>query len=143
MRLLPTWPTSSARSMPCANGSARTQSVGPHTAAGGVSEPTVVAASGVRTTKKGREVLRIALIGCGHIGTVHSYALAQLTRAGLVDAAVTSTFDPDRERAERIAGHHDARATTDLEAALDGADVAWICTWTAGHDEAVAAAAAR
>ncbi len=88
-------------------------------------------------------MLQIALIGCGHIGTVHSYALAQLTRAGLVDAAVTSTFDPDAERAERIAAHHDARATTDLEAALDGADVAWICTWTAGHAEAVRAAVDR
>ena len=88
-------------------------------------------------------MLKIALIGCGHIGTVHSYALAQLTGAGLVDAAVTSTFDPDHERAARIAGHHDARPSTDLEAALDGADVAWICTWTAGHAEAVEAAIAR
>ena len=88
-------------------------------------------------------MLRIALIGCGHIGTVHSYSLAQLTRAGLVDAKVTSTFDPDHERAATIASHHDARACTDLDAALAEADVAWICTWTAGHVEAVDAAIAR
>jgi len=88
-------------------------------------------------------VLRIALIGCGHIGTVHSYALGQLARAGLVDAKVTATYDPDRERAERTAGHHDARAHDTLEHALDDVDVAWICTWTAGHAEAVDAAVAR
>jgi predicted dehydrogenase len=60
-----------------------------------------VAASGARTTSRQGEgdVLRIALIGCGHIGTVHSYALGHLTRAGLVDAAVTTTYDPDHERA--------------------------------------------
>ena len=88
-------------------------------------------------------MLRIALIGCGHIGTVHSYALAQLTRAGLVDAAVTATFDPDAERAAKTARHHDARPFSDLESALDDVDVAWICTWTAGHAEAVTAAVAR
>jgi predicted dehydrogenase len=88
-------------------------------------------------------VLRIALIGCGHIGTVHSYALGQLARAGLVDAAVTSTHDPDRERAERTAAHHGARAHDALDDALDGVDVAWICTWTAGHAEAVRLAVAR
>jgi predicted dehydrogenase len=88
-------------------------------------------------------VLRIALIGCGHIGTVHSYALGQLARAGLVDAGITATFDPDRERAVRTAGHHDAVAFDDLEAALDDVDVAWICTWTAGHAGAVRAAVDR
>ena len=88
-------------------------------------------------------MLRIALIGCGHIGTVHSYALGQLTRARLVDAAITSTFDPVRERAKKIAGHHGAVAHDDLDAALADVDVAWICTWTAGHAEAVDAAIAR
>ncbi len=88
-------------------------------------------------------MLRIALIGCGHIGSVHSYALAQLAGAGLVDAAVTATFDSDRTRAQALARHHDAVAHDDLDAALAAADVAWICTWTAGHAEAVAAATAR
>ena len=31
-------------------------------------------------------MMRIGLIGCGHIGTVHSFALRQLIDAGLVDA---------------------------------------------------------
>ena len=82
-------------------------------------------------------MLRIALIGCGHIGTVHSYALGQLTRAGLVDAGITATYDPDHERAVQTARHHDATAHDSLEAALADVDVAWICTWTAGHAGAV------
>ncbi len=85
-------------------------------------------------------MLRIALIGCGHIGTVHSYALGQLTRAGLVDAGITATYDADHERAVQAARHHDATAHDSLEAALADVDVAWICTWTAGHADAVRAA---
>jgi len=38
--------------------------------------------------------LRIGFVGCGHIATVHSYAIAQLVRAGLVDAAITATSTP-------------------------------------------------
>src|SRR5205085_2197033 len=68
----------------------------------------------------------------------------QLTRAGLVDAGITATFDPDHDRAEQTARHHEgAVAHPTLGAALDDVDVAWICTWTAGHAEAVDAAVAR
>ena len=46
-------------------------------------------------------MMRIGLVGCGHIGTVHAYVLQQLTEAKLVDAALTATFDADPERARR------------------------------------------
>ncbi len=88
-------------------------------------------------------MLRIGLVGCGHIGTVHSYALRQLTDAGLVDAAITSTFDTDPERAQRLAEASNASRAESLEALLDAVDVAWICTWTNGHLPAVEAAVAR
>ncbi len=86
---------------------------------------------------------RIALIGCGHIGTVHSYALGQLAKAGLVDARIVATFDPDPVRAATLAAHHGAQVASDLETALAAVDVAWICTWTDSHQDAVAAAVAR
>ena len=54
-------------------------------------------------------MIRIGIVGCGHIGTVHSFALRQLGDAGLVDARVVGTFDADYERAAGIARHHDAR----------------------------------
>jgi UDP-N-acetyl-2-amino-2-deoxyglucuronate dehydrogenase len=88
-------------------------------------------------------MLRIGLVGCGHIGTVHSYALRQLTDAGLVDAAVTTTYDTDPERAARLAEATNATPAESLDDALDAVDVAWICTWTNGHLPAVEAAVAR
>ena len=88
-------------------------------------------------------MLRIGLVGCGHIGTVHSFALRQLADAGLVDADVTATYDTDPERARRLAEPNDATPAESLDALLDAVDVAWICTWTAGHLPAVEAAVAR
>ena len=88
-------------------------------------------------------MIRIGVVGCGHIGTVHSFALRQLCDAGLVDARVVATFDVDRERAERTAGHHGARAVAALDELVDAVDVVWVCTWTAAHREAVDAAVGR
>ena len=88
-------------------------------------------------------MLRIGLIGCGHIGTVHSFALRQLVDAGLVDADITATYDIDPDRAARLAEPNRATAHANLDALLDAVDVAWICTWTAGHLPAVEAAVAH
>ncbi|HEY3721995.1 MAG TPA: Gfo/Idh/MocA family oxidoreductase [Acidimicrobiia bacterium] len=88
-------------------------------------------------------MLRIGLIGCGHIGTVHSFALRQLADAGLLDADITATFDTDPERARRIAEPNGATQAESMDALLDGVDVAWICTWTSGHLPAIEAAVAR
>ena len=87
--------------------------------------------------------MRIALIGCGHIGTVHSFALKQLADIGEIDAHVVTTYDPDSSRAEKMAVPHGASSVASIDAACDGADVAWICTWTAAHVPAVEAAVAR
>ena len=88
-------------------------------------------------------MLRIGLIGCGHIGTVHSFALHQLADAGLIDADITATYDTDPDRARRLAEPNDATPMESLDALLDQVDVAWICTWTNGHLRAVEAAAQR
>jgi predicted dehydrogenase len=88
-------------------------------------------------------VIRIGIVGCGHIGTVHSFALRQLADAGLIDARVVATFDADPDRAATIAAHHDARACLALDELVAGVDVVWVCTWTAAHLEAVCAACGR
>lgn len=88
-------------------------------------------------------MIRIGLVGCGHIGTVHSYALRQLADAGLVDARVVATYDEDGERAAAMARHHGASAMPSLDAVLDAVDVIWVCTWTAAHLGAVEAASDR
>ena len=85
-------------------------------------------------------MIRVGIVGCGHIGTVHSFALRQLGDGGLVDAGVVGTFDVDHERAAGIARHHDARPYEQLADLLADVDVVWVCTWTAAHLEAVCAA---
>ncbi len=85
---------------------------------------------------------RIGLVGCGHIGFVHSYTLRQLIQHHLVDAQVTATYDTDPSRADAFAAAHDARAAVTLPSLLDDVDAVWVCTWTAAHLETVTAAAA-
>jgi prepilin-type processing-associated H-X9-DG protein len=82
-------------------------------------------------------MIKVGLVGCGHIGTVHGYALRQLAKAGLVAAALTDTFDTDGERAARAAERFHATRRGSLEELVDAVDVVWICTWTAAHREAV------
>ncbi|MCU1426207.1 MAG: oxidoreductase [Actinomycetia bacterium] len=88
-------------------------------------------------------MIRIGLVGCGHIGTVHAYALQQLADADLVDARLVATFDDDAQRADRVARHHGGRPAASLDSLLDQVDVVWVCTWTAGHLAAIEAAADR
>ncbi len=89
-------------------------------------------------------MIRVGIVGCGHIGTVHSFALAQLRKAGLVDAAVVATHDDSRPRAEALARHHPGAVVHDDVRSLVGAvDAVWVCTWTAAHLEVVRAAVAQ
>jgi predicted dehydrogenase len=88
-------------------------------------------------------MIRVGLVGCGHIGMVHAVALQQLANAGVVDARLSATYDHDGERAARIARRHGGEPLPSLDALLDSVDAVWVCTWTAGHLAAVEAAAAR
>jgi myo-inositol 2-dehydrogenase/D-chiro-inositol 1-dehydrogenase len=88
-------------------------------------------------------MIRIGLVGCGHIGTVHAYALDQLAGAGLVDARLTATYDDDAARAARVARHHGGDPARSLEELFDAVDAVWVCTWTSAHLAAVEGAAAR
>jgi predicted dehydrogenase len=87
--------------------------------------------------------LRIGLVGCGHIGTVHAVALQQLADGDLVDARLTATYDADEERAAKVARRHGGEPYPSVDALLDAVDVVWVCTWTAAHLSAVEAAADR
>ena len=82
-------------------------------------------------------MMRIGLVGCGHIGTVHAYVLQQLTEAKLIDAALTATYDTDPVRAERAARHHGGQPASTIPELVANVDVVWVCTWTAAHLEAV------
>jgi len=81
-------------------------------------------------------------VGCGHIGTVHSFALRQLADLGLTDARVAATFDALPARAVDVARHHDAEVPATLEDLLRSVDAVWVTTWTSAHCEVVEAASA-
>ena len=87
-------------------------------------------------------MIRIGIVGCGFIGQVHSYCLGRLAAAGAVDAQVTATYDVDADRAAKLALRHRAEVSADLDSLTESVDVVWVCTWTAAHAEAVAAAVA-
>src|SRR5580698_2884062 len=88
--------------------------------------------------QKETETMRVAILGCGFIGNIHSFALRCLICGGLVDAAVVATCDVDLDKATRILEPHGGgTATVDLDEALAGADAAWVCTPTAMHHQAV------
>lgn len=81
---------------------------------------------------------RIAIIGCGFIGTVHSFAIRSLVRGGLIEAAVTATCDADIERARRMLDPDgDGVATDDIDEALADVEAAWVCTPTSTHRQVV------
>jgi len=86
---------------------------------------------------------RIGIVGCGFIGTVHSFALRALVNGGLVDASIVATHDTDRVRAEGIAEQHGAEVCDEIEDVLERVDVVWVCTWTAAHAPVVRAASDR
>src|SRR5262249_39957252 len=78
-------------------------------------------------TGRRRSMIRVGLVGCGHIGTVHAYALQSLTKAGLIDAQLTATYDEDADRAVKVARHHGGEPVATVDALLDAVDVVWVC----------------
>ncbi|MEO6205252.1 MAG: Gfo/Idh/MocA family oxidoreductase [Mycobacteriales bacterium] len=84
----------------------------------------------------------IGLVGTGLMGGHHTWALQALAKAGLIDAQVTVVHDLDSARAQAFADEHVLHAARDLADLVDRVDVVWITTWTSGHLEPAAAAAA-
>jgi predicted dehydrogenase len=87
--------------------------------------------------------VRIGVAGCGFIAQIHAFAIEELVKARLVDARIVAAFDPERERAERLAASSGARVAADLDDLLDAVDAVWVCTWTASHLPVVRAAVER
>ena len=88
---------------------------------------------------------RVGIVGCGLMGSHHAWALQELRRAGLVDAELVLLHDTDPARAAALATETGVPVAPSLQALVDAVDVVWVTTWTAGHLEpcAVAAAAGR
>jgi predicted dehydrogenase len=87
--------------------------------------------------------LRIGLVGAGIIAWTHALALRGLIRDGVIDAELTAVHDRDADRAAGLADRmHSAHVASADEVAAN-CDAVYVCTSTAGHLAAVAAAARR
>lgn len=75
-------------------------------------------------------VVKIALIGSGGIANQHAIALKQIE-----DAKVISTFDVVKEKAEALAASCGATPFTDVDEAIEGADLVYVCTPPSIHRE--------
>jgi predicted dehydrogenase len=83
-------------------------------------------------------VTRAAIVGAGMAAHLHAFALRS------IDVDVARVYDPDPQRAETLAGMHDAVVVDSPDAAWDdGVDVVHLCSPPPLHvDQACAAAAA-
>lgn len=75
--------------------------------------------------------IRVAIIGCGAVGSIHA---AQL--AGGTDVALTAVYSPERENARCFADRYGVRAVAaSLDEAIAAADAAIICSPSSLHFE--------
>jgi predicted dehydrogenase len=81
---------------------------------------------------------RIAVIGCGYMGTLHAAKVAALAREGVLRFA--GAADLDLARAEAAARPYGAHATVDYRSLLGEADAAVVAVPTVSHFEVVRAA---
>lgn len=76
----------------------------------------------------GMNPLRIAVLGTGHLGSIHTKLWNSVEGVTL-----TGIFDPDMDRATSIAEQHNTTAFSSVEEALDHADAVTIATPTSAH----------
>jgi len=73
--------------------------------------------------------IRVAVVGVGHIGTLHAEVYAKLSKL----ATLTAVCDVDRRRAEALAGRLGCRAVTDVRDLLGRVDAASVSVPTSLH----------
>lgn len=88
-------------------------------------------------------MLRIGFVGAGLMGWAHALGVQALVRSGTVDATVVGVHDVDADRARGFAAVNGTEPIAALEELVDRCDALWVCTPTAAHGAAVAAAAER
>ena len=80
-------------------------------------------------------MLRVGMMGAGHIAGQHATCLAQIP-----DVQVAGMFDVVGSRAEEMAQRFSAQAYTNLTSMFDNVDIVYICTPPKFHREAVISA---
>lgn len=82
--------------------------------------------------------LKIGVVGCGHLGSLHTKMFAKIPSAELV-----GVYDLDLEKAQRLAAEQGTKAFESLEALLSGVQAVSIATTTKSHFEVARTALER
>src|SRR2546429_9782070 len=72
--------------------------------------------------------LRAGVVGAGHMGQYHMLVYAELG-----DMELVGVVDVDRDRAARVAAHHDTRASADHRALTGRVDLVSVAAPTEHH----------
>jgi len=86
-------------------------------------------------------MLRIGFAGTGLIAWAHGLGLRALIDGGVIDADIAVVLDQSEKRAHGFAAAFEAEVVRDLAELMERCDAVWVCTPTAAHPSAVAAAA--
>ena len=86
-------------------------------------------------------MLRIGVVGTGLIAWAHTLGLQAMSKAGVVDIAVTAVHDVDERRASTFAEVNATTAVASADEVIERADAVWVCTPTAFHRSVASAAA--
>ncbi len=73
-------------------------------------------------------MLKIGLLGVGHLGLIHLKCIKNISEYRLV-----GFYDPDEERAKKVAVEHDVRRYDSITELIDDSDVVDIVTPTVSH----------
>jgi len=87
------------------------------------------------------DTLHLGFIGTGIIASAHALSLRGLIRHGLIDADIAAVFDTDPVRRTEFAERSGAVAASSAAEVVERSDAVYVCTSTAGHLDAVRAAA--
>ena len=75
------------------------------------------------------QAVRIAIVGAGHLGTIHARLLAELP-----DAEIVGVVDPSSDARQRIAAQHSLEVFDDVDAILPRCDAVVIAAPTPLHE---------
>jgi UDP-N-acetyl-2-amino-2-deoxyglucuronate dehydrogenase len=83
--------------------------------------------------------VKVGFIGTGHIARFHLL----MVQISSTPAEIVAVHDADADRAAAFAADAGAEVVDSAQAVCERADAVFVCTWTAAHHDAVAAAVAQ
>lgn len=91
---------------------------------------------------KENKILRVGLIGCGHLGSIHAELISKIS-AGDKSVIFAGVYDTDASKSSAISSKYGARSFDSADSLLSGIDALVIVTPTSTHFEIAGEAISR